>query len=415
MQLELPKILAMSLLRQPLKRMVQLAILLLCVGFVSGVLAESTQSESNQKDTEKKLAKVQQKIRNSQQSLEKKRGELGGLEKLLRESEQNIGNLNQKLIATEASLKQSQQKISGLQKEEDILQAQLSKHHKILYAQIRSEHQYGGQQKLKLLLNQQEPEKLGRNLVYYDYLHRARLGEIEQATQVLKSVNKVQVEIRKAEQLGKQAKLDLLSEKQALENAQKQRENAISALNLNVSSEKEKLANLEDNEKQLKGLIEKLRAALADIPVVIEGKGFGKLKGQLYWPVVGMPSNKFGQKRNSARSITNWQGVFIPSTEGNNIRSIYHGRIAFAEWMRGLGLLIIVDHGDGYMSLYGHNQSLYKQVGEWVKAGDRIAAVGSSGGNINPGLYFEIRKQGSPINPAKWCTKEAATRRAAAN
>ena len=185
MQLELPKISALPLFQQPLKRMVQLAILLLCVGFVSGVLAESTQSESNQKDTEKKLAKVQQKIRNSQQSLEKKRGELGGLEKLLRESEQNIGNLNQKLIATEASLKQSQQKISGLQKEEDILQAQLSKHHKILYAQIRSEHQYGGQQKLKLLLNQQEPDKLGRNLVYYDYLHRARLGEIEQATHCL--------------------------------------------------------------------------------------------------------------------------------------------------------------------------------------------------------------------------------------
>ena len=363
----------------------------------------------------KKLAKVQQQIRNSQQSLEKQRGELGSLEKQLRESEQSIGNLNQKLIATEADLKLSQQKISELQIEEDNLQTQLSKHHKILYAQIRSEYRYGGQQKLKLLLNQQEPEKLGRNLIYYDYLHRARLGEIEEATQVLMSVNQVQDDIREAEALGKQAKLNLLSEKQALEKAQKQRKTAIGALNSNVSSEKEKLASLEGNEKQLKGLIEKLRAALADIPVVVDGKGFGKLKGKLYWPVVGKPSNKFGQKRNSARSNTNWQGVFIPSTEGNNIRSIYHGRIAFAEWMRGLGLLIIVDHGDGYMSLYGHNQSLFKQVGEWVKAGDRIAAVGSSGGHINPGLYFEIRKQGSPINPAKWCTKLAASRRAATN
>lgn len=392
------------------KRITLLGLLLLCVGLVGVVFAEPTQ-----KETEKKLAKVQQQIRNSQQSLEKQRGELGGLEKQLRESEQSIGNLNQKLNATEADLKQSQQNISELQKEEEKLQSQLSKHHKILYAQILSEYQYGGQQKLKLLLNQQEPEKLGRNLIYYDYLHRARLEEIEQATQVLKSVNHVQDEIRQAEALAKKSKSNILSEKQALEKAQNQRKTAIGALNNNVSSEKEKLANLEGNEKQLKGLIEKLRAALADIPVVVDGKGFGKLKGKLYWPVVGKPSNKFGQKRNSARSNTNWQGVFIPSSEGNNIRSIYHGRIAFAEWMRGLGLLIIVDHGDGYMSLYGHNQSLFKQVGEWVNAGERIAAVGSSGGNINPGLYFEIRKQGSPINPAKWCAKLAASRRAEAN
>ena len=397
-------------MRQLLQRTIQFGLPLLCAALVGVVAAEPTQ-----KDAEKKLAKLQQQINTSQQSLEKQRGELGSLEKKLRESEQSIGNLNQKLITTETNLKQSQQKISELQKEEATLQTQLSKHHNILYAQIRSEYQYGGQQKLKLLLNQQEPEKLGRNLIYYDYLHRARLEEIEQATQVLMSVNQVQDEIRAAEALGKQAKLNLLSEKQALENAQNQRKTAIKALNNNVSSEKEKLAGLEGDEKQLKGLIEKLREALADIPVVVEGDGFGKLKGKLYWPVVGKPSNKFGQKRNTARSNTNWQGVFIPSTEGNNIRSIHHGRIAFAEWMRGLGLLIIVDHGDGYMSLYGHNQSLFKQVGEWVKAGDRIAAVGSSGGNINPGLYFEIRKQGSPINPAKWCTKAAASRRAAAN
>ncbi|MEJ2114965.1 MAG: peptidoglycan DD-metalloendopeptidase family protein, partial [Gammaproteobacteria bacterium] len=297
-----------------------------------------------------------------------------------------------------------------LQLEEKQLQRQLSKHHDILYAQIRSEYQYGGQQKLKLLLNQQEPEKLGRNLVYYDYLNRARLSEIDKARKVLHSVNAVQVEIRQAEDVAKQAKLKLLSEKQLLEEAQKHRKSSISSLSSNVSSEKEKLASLESNAKQLKDLIEKLRTALEDIPVIDKGRGFSKSQGKLYWPVVGKPSNKFGQTRNSARNKMNWQGVFIPSKEGNNVRSIYHGRVAFAEWMRGLGLLIIVDHGDGYMSLYGHNQSLFKQVGEWVDAGEKLATVGNSGGNNKPGLYFEIRKQGSPINPAKWCAKPAASR-----
>jgi septal ring factor EnvC (AmiA/AmiB activator) len=195
-----------------------------------------------------------------------------------------------------------------------------------------------------------------------------------------------------------------------LEQAQIKRKTAINSLNNNISSEKQKLASLADNEKQLKDLIEKLRAALKDIPSIDQGKGFNQLKGQLYWPVVGTPSNKFGQSRNAVRNKLNWEGVFIPSTEGNNVRSIYHGRIAFAEWMRGLGLLIIVDHGDGYMSLYGHNQSLFKQVGEWVNAGEKLASVGNSGGSNRPGLYFEIRKQGNPVNPAQWCAKSAASR-----
>ena len=381
---------------------------LVCAVCIGVVYAEPTQQE-----TQKKLSKVQEQIRKSQQKLEQQRGELGSLEKLLRQSEESIGNLNQQLVVTETDLKQSQEKIVELQVEEKKLQKQLSKHHDILYAQVRSEYQYGGQQKLKLLLNQQEPEKLGRNLIYYDYLHRARLSEIDKATKVLQSVNEIQLEIKQQEKLAEQSRASLLNEKQLLEQAQSQRKTAISSLNSNVSSEKEKLTSLEGNEKRLKGLIEKLRAALADIPVFDKGKGFSKSQGKLYWPVVGKPSNKFGQKRNTARSNTNWQGVFIPSTEGNNVRSIYHGRIAFAEWMRGLGLLIIVDHGDGYMSLYGHNQSLFKQVGEWVDAGEKVATVGNSGGNNKPGLYFEIRKQGSPINPAKWCAKAAASRRPA--
>ncbi len=389
-----------------INKMLQYLLLLL----VSTALLSSVFAEPSRQETEKKLTKVQQQIRSSQQKLEKQRGELGSLEKQLRMSEKSIGDLNQQLALTEKRLKQSQEKIAGLQLEEKQLQKQLSKHHDILYAQIRSEYQYGGQQKLKLLLNQQQPEKLGRNLMYYDYLHRARLSEIEKARTVLQSVNTVQTKILQAEQDAKQAKLNLLSEKQLLEKAQNQRKATISSLNNNVSSEKEKLANLESNEKQLKSLIEKLRTVLADIPVIDKGRGFSKSQGKLYWPVVGKPSNKFGQKRNSARKNTNWHGIFIPSTEGNNVRSIYHGRVAFAEWMRGLGLLIIVDHGDGYMSLYGHNQSLFKQVGEWVDAGEKLAAVGNSGGNNKSGLYFEIRKQGSPINPAKWCAKPAASR-----
>ena len=389
-----------------IKRMISLVMVVLLMSLV----VSPVYSEPSQQEVEKKLTKVQEQIRKSQQKLERQRGELGSLEKKLRESEQNIGQLNKQLISTEDKLKRSNEKKVSLQNEEKKLQKKLSKHQRILYAQIRSEYQYGGQQKLKLLLNQERPETLGRDLVYYDYLHRARLYEIDKATEVLQSVTEVQARIKQQEQHILQTKQNLLHKKTSLQQAHRDRKVTIGTLNKNVTSEKQKLSNLEHNEKQLKEAIEALRAALIDIPVIDQGKGFSKSKGELYWPVVGKPSNKFGKKRDATNKL-NWHGIFIPSKEGNNVRSIYHGRVAFAEWMRGLGLLIIVDHGDGFMSLYGHNQSLFRQVGEWVNAGEKVATVGSSGGYNQSGLYFEIRKQGNPVNPANWCTKPASSRR----
>lgn len=373
-------------------------------------VAIDLQAASSQQEAEKKLTRVQAQIQKSQRKLEKNRGEIGQLEKELRESEQLIGQLNQQLKETESTLENSQQRIQSLDTQKQELLGQLSKHRSILYAQIRSEYLYGGQEKLKLLLNQQEPTKLARTLVYYDYLHRARLHEIEQATQILQSVNEVQNKIVEQQNLASHYQNDLLNEKQLLEQQQHKRKSVLANLSTSVSTEQAKLSDLERDENQLKELIKSIRKALANIPVIGQGQEFEALKGNLFWPVVGKPNNQFGQKRNAARSKISWQGVFIPSNEGNNVRSIFHGRVAFAEWMRGLGLLIIIDHGDGYMSLYGHNQSLYKQPGEWVNAGELIATVGNSGGYTRPGLYFEIRKQGKPINPAKWCTKPASAR-----
>ena len=163
--------------------------------------------------------------------------------------------------------------------------------------------------------------------------------------------------------------------------------------------------------KKLKKLIENLQDVLTNAPTEAgRQEKFYRFKGKLFWPVVGKPSNRFGQRRNEVQGKLNWRGVFIPSNEGNNVRSIFYGRVVFAEWLRGFGLLIIISHGDGYMSLYGHNQSLYKKPGEWVAAGERIATVGNSGGNARTGLYFEIRKQGKPVNPSIWCVRPARTR-----
>ena len=375
-------------------------------------LAAVLHAAPSQQEAEQRLVKIQAQIQASQAKLEKDRGEVGLLEQQLRQTEQKIGQLNQHLVQTQSTLDNTRRHIQALGVQKQALLKKLARHHELLHTQIKSEYLYSGQQKLKLLLNQEAPTELARMLVYYDYLHRARLQEIKQAVQTLQSVNEVQDTIAAQQAVAAKIQNDLHNEKQGLERHQQTRTTVLTQLHARVSSEQAKLSSLEKDAEQLKRLLYDLDEALADTSLFPPDQAlqFIARKGKLYWPVVGKPSNRFGQERNLSSAKLSWQGVFIPSKEGNYVRSIFSGRVVFAQWMRGLGLLIIIDHDDGYMSLYGHNQSLYKQTGEWVEAGDLIATVGNSGGNARPGLYFEVRKQGKPLNPAKWCTKPAATR-----
>ncbi len=368
-------------------------------------LVASSQADPYRQEVEEQLIKIQAQIQKSQHQLEEDRDELGKLEKELRRSEQMLGQLNRKLNESESILEDSHQRVQELATQKQRLSKKLSVHRRILYTHIRSEYLYGGQGKLKLLLNQQEPTKLARTLVYYDYLQRARLRKIEQVREILLSIDEVQTGIMEEQNSIAQMKVELLNQKQRLERQQQNRKSILADLNARVSTEQVRLIDLEDDERRLKELIKNLGETSDSMPILKEGQRFQEFKGRLYWPVTGKPGNQYGQRRNSGPGKLRWQGVFIPSDEGNNVHSIFAGRVAFAEWMRGLGLLIIVDHGDGYMSLYGHNQSLYKHPGEWVNAGERIATVGNSGGNTRAGLYFEIRKQGKPVNPEIWCTR----------
>ena len=361
----------------------------------------------SQQAAERKLAAVHEQIRKSQHRIEKDRGEAGRLERDLRKFERRIGQLDRKLDATESSLVQNRERMRVLGSRKQDLLKRLARHQNILYAQVRSEYLYGGQERLKLLLNQQEHTKLGRTLVYYDYLHRARLHEMEQSRKVLEAVREVQAEVAEEQERGRQAQVTLLSQKRQIAGEQEKRKKVLERLRASVSDEQSRLANLEADKKQLEALLDELQAALVNIPYIDQGQDFREVKGRLAWPVAGKPSNRFGQLRNFSHRKLYWQGVFIPNRTGNDVYSIFHGRVVFAEWMRGLGLLIIIDHGHGYMSLYGHNQGLYRQPGEWVGAGERIASVGNSGGNLSTGVYFEIRKQGKPVNPGIWCKKPA--------
>ena len=151
---------------------------------------------------------------------------------------------------------------------------------------------------------------------------------------------------------------------------------------------------------ELEQLLAAVEQTIANIDIPTDYKPFGSLKGQLPWPVSGKPSNRFGNRRNN--TTMRWQGLAISASEGSRVEAIHYGRIVFADWLRGSGLLVIIDHGDGYMSLYAHNQTLLRDVGEWVSAETPISTVGDSGGLSKPALYFEIREKGKPVNPAHW-------------
>ena len=181
-----------------------------------------------------------------------------------------------------------------------------------------------------------------------------------------------------------------------------QKQLALDDIRRDIDSEGKQLSQLRKDERALKRILKSLTDLLSDIPGSLTNvKSFGQLKGQLPWPSGGKLTTRFGTARGD--SGKRWSGVIIGTQRGDDVRAIARGRVAFSDWLRGYGLLLILDHGDGYMSLYGHNESVYRDTGEWVESGQVIASVGDSGGQHHTGLYFEIRRDGKPINPVKWC------------
>jgi len=260
----------------------------------------------------------------------------------------------------------------------------------------------GQHEKIKLMLSQEDPSVSGRMMVYHDYLNKARLKKITIIKQGLQQLRDLELEnIRETEVL--QAKLEQVKKKKsALLKTKAERKALVAKIKKRFSRKKQKLSQYKASEKKLKGIISSLQSSTNNFSYEKgSSKRFSLLKGKLPWPLQGKVKNKFGAQR----SDTRWDGVLISAKEGAEVRVVAKGRVVFADWLRGYGLLTIIDHGDGYMTLYAFSQSLYKKVGERVKAGDVIAVAGQSGGRSEIGLYFGIRKKGKPVDPIKWCQR----------
>ncbi len=337
------------------------------------------------------------------QSLKKKQSltqaEIATLRTELQRREKALVSARKKLSQVEQQIGQRQQRLDELRarmaRETELMDEQKL----LLSKQIRAAYMQGRQDTLKLLLNQEDPSVLSRNLVYLDYLNRARAENIQQVKHHLQEMLSLEEAIKLEASGLRQLKHRQLTTVNDIEDSRAERQAIVARLESEFAERGHALQDMEKDLAELDGLITTLRERqLSSNPTQ---RPFSSMKGKLPWPSDGRLAHRFGSSRN--KGSLRWQGVVIEAEPGTKITAVSHGEVVFADWFRNLGLLIIIDHGDGFMTLYGHNQALYKSPGDRVEAGELIASMGNTGGNLKTSLYFEIRKQGSPSDPSAWC------------
>jgi septal ring factor EnvC (AmiA/AmiB activator) len=350
------------------------------------------------------LERLRQRIAALQGELNVDRGRYDALITELRRVERNIGRIGRSINELMGQLAGQEKKLVKLQQRRGELQSSITEQRRHLAGQIRAAYAMGRQEYFKILLNQEDPSAVGRTLTYYDYLNKARSHRIENLNSTVDELEQVRRELDSESARLHELRTQREQEKREMEASRKERKGVVASLQSEISSKDKQLNGLMADENELKSLLKALTRALADIPAEPgDHKPFGTLKGKLKWPTSGSRLVAYGESRKLGK--LRWQGVLIGGKEGQEVHAVSHGRVAFADWLRGYGLLLIIDHGDGYMSLYGHNQSLYREVGDWVERGEAIAAVGNSGGTDKSALYFEIRKDGKPTDPVRWCRR----------
>ena len=387
-------------------------------------------------ETQKQLDAARADVAELKKMLEKLQREKSSVQQELKRSETEMGQLQKQVDSLEGDLQKSEEELKRLDQEKKKLQQSRLEQQRLIAIQARAAYQSGQQEPLRLLLNQQQPEQLSRTLTYYDYLGKARLEQLEAFNETLRQLANIEAEIGTQQTQLQAQKSELDQRKEKLAAARKERQQALAKLNKEYGAGDRKLKAKEQEQIELARVLKTIEETLArqareaeearrlaaleaqqarnpnskPLPlgpsVSSTGGNFGgpfaKAKGKLPWPVDGRLVARFGSPR-AGDSRAKWDGVLIGASAGSQVHAVHGGRVVFADWLRGAGLLVILDHGNGYLSLYGHNQSLLKDAGDIVKAGEAIATVGTSGGQDTPALYFAIRQQGRPSDPAQWC------------
>ncbi len=373
-----------------------------CIGLCSLLLSTVAVSQSTSKEeaTKAKLQELRKQIALVQQRLERNRGQRDSLQTQLRETEREINDIDNALITVRAAIQTELKQLDDLAIEANELNGQMLAQRESLLSELRQLWGLNQGGSARILFGDQSPDRLARNLSFYKRLLHQRASRIDEFLQLLE-------EVETNTQATKAAQRRLSERRAALERdrgraavLQQERKETLAQIESALQTDGARVRQLQQDSERLGQLLEELRKTLAELDTPTDYKPFTAAKGQMRLPVTARPSHKFGDIRN--RANMRWQGWMLPAREGSDVLAIHHGRVVYADWLRGQGLLLIIDHGEGYLSLYGHNRSLRKEIGDWVTPGTVIATVGASGGNTAPGVYFEIRHQGKPIDPGPW-------------
>lgn len=383
----------------PIRRCLPLAIL------AAGLSVPAAAQEDDRglaKVKERELEDVREKISDLKRSMDKRAADRDRITGDLQKAEVQISEKRVRLKELERQKQFSERRKAELEDKLQVRQSELDEESGQLAAQVRAAYTSGSQERIKLLLNQQDPATAGRMMVYYQFLSDYRGDNIEKVKGIIDELatlhQKAADEDNRLAGLARAKYAELVE----LNKGQERRQELLVALKSKMQQEGNEIEHLAAEEKDLARLIAELTSILSDYPIRSE-EPFSALKGQLTWPIAGRLLHDFGQPRASGH--LKWNGVVLAAPRGREVRAVYHGRVVFADWLAGMGLLVIVDHGEGFMTLYGYNETTLKSAGEWVAPGDVIATVGNSGGQQQASLYFEIRQGTRPINPRTWITK----------
>ena len=361
---------------------------------VSGSIAQA------EADYEQRLKELATTIDKLQQELTQTRSSRDQLQQTLQNSEQEISDLIKKVELIKEALAREKKQLNQLRSRQTELEQVKRQQQRQISEVVRWAYLLGQQSQIKLLLNQETPYRISRLLRYHDYIVAAHKTRVDTYLRTLRDIDAITADLLTSAARLEDKRRQLDQRFQELKGVQAKRLATLVTLNRELLAKGSALSQLQTDQQRLERLLAEATQALSSLRLPGDARLFRQVKGQLPFPVRGRIVHDYGSPR--LKGKLRWQGLFIQGDTGSPVASVHYGRVIFSDYLRGYGLLLIIDHGDGYMSLYAHNQTLLKEVGDWVSGGETIATLGNTGGQNRAGLYFEIRHNGKPRNPRPW-------------
>ncbi len=364
-----------------------------------GLLLAGLPSQA-QEASASQLAELRRQLAALREELNRYQGEQEGLQRQLQQEELDIARLYREISNTERSIATSRNVSAQLEREASQLDALSRSQQDRVRREIQAMYRSGPQEPLKLLLNQEDPGELSLMLGYYQRI----LAEREERIRSYQETRAALVQNRLAQEEEGQRLAAMLvqlgEQRTSVEVSHSRRQAMLTALTAEIANTEQQIARKEADQRRLEELIASITRQSEELAMPSSLTPFREIQGNCRWPTAGQITGRFGQVRTGSMR---WNGVLIAATGGSEVQAVHNGRVLFADYLRGYGLLVIIDHDAGYLTLYGHNQYLYVEPGDWVQGRQVIARVGDSGGQQDAGLYFELRQDGKPTDPARWC------------